>query len=93
MARAGIEGWPGAPLSRPYTADGRPNTPPPGWQPPAREDQDRISAFIRERVRQHRAEANQRHVREALAARQPETARKLERAARAVSPRAGRESR
>lgn len=40
-----------------------------------------------------RAEDNQRHVRETLAARDPEYARKVNRAAREASPRAGRKSR
>lgn len=42
--------WPGGPRARTRMADGRPAMPP-GWQPPAPEDQARIMRLIRQRRR------------------------------------------
>lgn len=52
-----------------------------------------LARAMEQATNRDRAEDNQRHVRETLAARQPEYARTVERAAREVSPRAGRRSR
>ena len=86
MAEARIEHWPGGPEGRAYTADGRVNRPP-GWQPPAPEDRERISALIRERARQQQAAASRQRVRDTLAARDPQYAQTIERAVRDLSPR------
>ena len=54
MARARIEAWPGGPESRAYLADGRVNCPP-GWRPPAPDQQERIARLIRKRVAENSA--------------------------------------